>query len=48
MEELQPVGAKLSWYEEYIYLYVKFIVLSFSEDDKNVQILNEKMFRILK
>jgi len=48
MEELQPVGAELFWYEEYIYLYVKFIVLSANKDYENVQIFNEKMFRILK
>jgi len=27
---------------------MKFIVLSVNEDDENVQIFNEKMFRILK
>ena len=40
VEELQPVGTKLLWYEKYIYLYVKFIVLSVNEDDENVWILN--------
>jgi len=48
VEELQPVGAKMLWYEKYFYLYKKFIFLSVNEDDENVQIFNEKMFRILK
>ena len=48
VEELQPVWAKLFWYEKYFYLYMNFVVLSVNEDNENVQIFNEKMFRILK
>jgi len=48
VEELQPVGAKLFWYEKYFYFYMKFIVLSVNEENENVQIFNKILFRIVK